>query len=196
MSKLYCGENKIILYAEKQLFNVSSGKELQLLDSSCKPARETKSYCIFITSPTKCGTHMTTNTGERSVTFTNKVMERKSAFGNYPITRSKEIQFSFSCNYSQSYAVSSSQFGLTNVITTLGNIIDEGNMTLVMHIYKDRSFTWPLVTNLTLNKRIYVEIKMKLTNTTTKSSFGIQLKECFSSSSLQPKYKHILIKQG
>ena len=81
---------------------------------------------------------MTTNTGERSVTFTNKVMERKSAFGNYSITRSKEIQFPFSCRYSQSYVVSSKQLGSTNVITTMGNIIDEGNMTLVMHIYKDK----------------------------------------------------------
>ena len=157
MSKLYCGENKIILYAEKQLFNVSSGKELQLLDSSCKPARETKSYYIFITSPTECGTHMTTNTAERSVTFTNKVMERKFTFGNYSITRSKEIQFSFSCHYSQSHVVSSKQFGTTNVITTMGNIVGEGNMTLVMHIYKDKSFTKPLVTNnpLKIYKRNY-----------------------------------------
>ena len=110
---------------------------------------------------------MTTNTGGRSVTFTNKVMERKSSVGNYSITRFKEKQITFSCQYPQSYVVSFSQFGLSNDITNLGNITDEGNMTLIMHIYKDKSFTKPLVTNLSLNKRIYVEIKMKLTNTTT-----------------------------
>ena len=132
------------------------------------------------------------------MTFTNKVMERKSSVGNYSITRFKEKQITFSCQYPQSYVVSFSQFGLTNDITNLGNITDEGNMTLIMHIYKDKSFTKPLVTNLSLNKRIYVEIKMNLANTTTstKSSFGIQLKECFSTSTSQLKYKHILIKRG
>ena len=132
------------------------------------------------------------------MTFTNKVMERKFTFGNYSITRFKEKQITFSCQYPQSYVVSFSQFGLSNDITNLGNITDEGNMTLIMHIYKDKSFTKPLVTNLSLNKRIYVEIKMNLANTTTstKSSFGIQLKECFSTSTSQLKYKHILIKRG
>ena len=184
------------IYILKSFFNVSSSSQLQLLDSSCKP-QETKFHYLFMTPLTGCGTTMVTESDGKTISFHNKVIERLSTFGKI-ISRSKEIQFPFKCTYPQSYLVSSSQFGLANFVITPNNSSKDDHLSLIMGLYKDHSFSKPLVGNPSLNERLYVEIGLNMTNSSSgKSSFRIKLKECFViSKSSTTEYKYVLIKQG
>ena len=194
--KLTCGENKMTLFIEKSLLKVSSASQLQLLDSSCKP-RDTKFYYVFTTSLTACGTTMTSENDGKTVSFHNKVVERLAAFGK-STSRSKEIYFPFKCNYPQSYLVSSSTFGLANFAVSPNNASGKDNISLIMGLYKDLSFSKPLVGDPSLNERLYVEIGLNATNSSSeKSSFGIKLNECYvTSKSSLAEYKYLLIKRG
>ena len=180
----------------KSLFKVSSASQLQLLDSSCKP-RETKFHYAFTTSLTTCGTTMTSENGGKTVSFHNKVVERMSAF-NKSISRYKEIQFPFKCNYPKSYLISSSTFGLADFAITPNNASGEDKMSLVMGLYKDQSFQKRLVGDPSLNERLYVEIGLNATNSSrVKSSFGIKLNECYvTSKSSLSEFKYLLIERG
>ena len=194
--KLTCGENKMKIFIQKSRLNVSSASQLQLLDSSCKP-QETKSYYVFTTSLTACGTTMTTGNDGKTVSFHNKVVGKLSAF-NKSISRSKEIQFPFKCNYPQSYLVSSSTFGLADFAIAPNNASNEDKISLMVGLYEDQSFSEPLVGDPSLNQRLYVEIGLNTTNSSSdESSFGIKLNECsVTSKSSLAEYKYVLIERG
>ena len=185
---------KIFIY--KSLLKVSSASQLQLLDSSCKP-HETKFYYVFTTSFTECGTTMTSENNNKTVSFHNKVVERLSAFDK-SISRSKEIQFLFKCSYPKSYLVSSTTFGLVDYAITSNNASSKDKMLLIMGLYKDQSFSKPLVGDPSLNERLYVEVGLNMTNSSSKTtSFGIKLNECYvTSKNSLAKYKYLLIERG
>ena len=184
------------LFISKTLLKVSSASQLQLLDSSCQP-QETKFYYVFTTSLTACGTTMTSENDGKTVSFHNEVVERSSAF-NKSISRSKEIQFPFKCNYPQSYLVASSTFGLADFAITPNNASTDDKISLIMRLFKDKSFSKPLVGDPSLNERLYVEIGLNATNSSSEnSSFGLKLNECYvTSKSSLAEYKYLLIERG
>ena len=187
---------KIFIY--KPLLKVSSASQLQLLDSSCKP-QESKFYYVFTTSLAECGTIMTSENNGKTVSFHNKIVESLSAF-NKSISRSKEIHFPFKCSYPKSYLVSSSTFGLLDFANmyTSKNASSDGKISLLMRLYKDQSFSKPLVGDPSLNERLYVEIGFNITNSSSgKTTFGIKLNECYvTSKSSLAEYEYILIERG
>ena len=138
---------KIFIY--KPLLKVSSAPQLQLLDTSCKP-QETKSHYVFTTSLAEYGTTMTSENNNKTVSFHNKVVERLSAFDK-SISRVKETQFPFKCSYPKSYLVSSTTFCLVDFAITPDNASREDTMSLIMGLYKDQSFSKPLVGDPSLN---------------------------------------------
>ena len=178
--KLTCDENQMQISIYKPLLKVSSASQLQLLDSSCKP-QETKVYYVFTTSLTECGTTMTSENNNKTVSFHNKVVERLSAF-HKSISRSKEIHFPFKCIHPKSYPVSSTTFGLIDFAVTLNNASSEDKMSLIMGLYKDQSFSKPLVGDPSLNERLYVEVGLNMTNSSSETTFGIKLNECYVTS--------------
>ena len=184
------------IFIPKSLLQVSSANQLQLVNSSCKP-EETKFFYVFTTSFTACGTTMTSENDGKSVSFHNKIVESLPAFGK-SISRSKEIHFPFKCNYPQSYLVSSSTFGLANFAVSPNDASGRDNISLIMGLYKDLSFSKPLVGDPSLNERLYVEIGLNTTNSSSKkSSFGIKLNECYvTSKSSLAEYKYLLIERG
>ncbi|XP_028397936.1 ZP domain-containing protein-like [Dendronephthya gigantea] len=196
--KLSCGENRMKISILKSHFNVTSASQLQLLDSSCKP-QETKYDYVFTTSLTACGTTMTTENDGKTVSFHNKIVESLSAFNN-TISRFREIQFPFKCNYPRSYLVSSSSFGLADFTITPnnGSSNDNHNISLIMGLYDDQSFSQPLIGDPSLNGRLYVEIGLNTTSSSSRnSSFGIKLNECYvTSKSSLAEYKYLLIERG
>lgn len=182
------------MYIPKSLLNVSFASQLQLLDSSCQPLA-TKFFYIFTTSLNACGT---TVTADRStVSFHNKVIERLSAF-NESVARSKEIHFPFKCNYPKSYLVKSSTFSLDNFTISPNDASGKDNISLIIGLYEDRLFSKPLVGDPSLNERLYVEVGLNTTNSSSKeSSFGIKLNECYvTSKSSLAEYKYLLIERG
>ena len=121
--KLTCDENQMKIFIYKLLLKVSSASQLQLLDSSCKP---------------------------QETSFHNKVVERLSAFDK-SISRVKETQFPFKCSYPKSYLVSSTTFCLVDFAITPDNASRGDTMSLIMGLYKDQSFSKPLVRDPSLN---------------------------------------------
>ena len=158
---------KIFIY--KRLLKVSSASQLQLLDSSCR-LQETKFYYVFTTSLTECGTTMTSENNNKTVSFHNKVVERLSAFDK-SISRVKETQFPFKFSYCKSYLVSSTTFGLVDFPITPDNASSEDKMSLIMGLYKDQSFSKPLVGDTSLNNRLYVEVGLNMTNSSSETTF-------------------------
>ena len=184
------------VYVKKSLLNVATASQVQLLDSSCKPL-ETKFYYLFTTSLTACGTTMTSENGGKTVSFHNKVVERLPAF-NQSVSRSKEINFPIKCIYPQSYLLSSATFGLANFSVSPNDGGGKGNMSVKMGLYKDQSFNKSLVGDPSLNERLYIEIGLKATKSSSgKSPFGIKLNECYvTSKNRLAEYKYLLIERG
>ena len=193
---LICNENQMKVFIYKPLLKVSSASQLQLLHRSCKP-QESKFYYVFTTSLAECGTIMTSDNNGKTVSFHNKVVESLSAF-NKSISRSKEIHFPFKCSYPKSYLVSSLTFGLLDFANTSKNASSEGKISLLMRLYKDQSFSKPLVGDPSLNERLYVEIGLNITNSSSeKTILGIELNECYvTSKSSLAEHKYILIERG
>ena len=193
---LICNENQMKIFIYKPLLKVSSASQLQLLHSSCKP-QESKFYYVFTTSLAECGTIMTSENNGKTVSFHNKVVESLSAF-NKSISRSKEIHFPFKCSYPKSYLVSSPTFGLLDFANTSKNASSDGKISLLMRLYKDQSFSKPLVGDPSLNERLYLEIGLNITNSSSeKTTFGIKLNECYvTSKSSMAEHKYILIERG
>ena len=67
-----------------------------------------------------------------------------------------------------------------------------------MRLYKDRSFSKPLVGDPSLNKRLYVEIGLNIINSSSeKTTLGIKLNECYATSkSSLAELKYLLIERG
>ncbi|CAB4008475.1 Hypothetical predicted protein [Paramuricea clavata] len=140
---------------------------------------------------------MTTKNNGKTVSFHNRVVERLPGFGK-SISRSKEINFPIKCNYPRSYLLSSATFGLANFSVSPSDASGKGNMSVKMGLYKDQSFSKPLVGDPSLNERLYVEIGPNATNSSSeKSSFGIKLNECYvTSKSHLDEFKYLLIERG
>ena len=178
---------------KKSSLNIVSSSQLQLLHSSCKPT-STNLYFIFTTTLTGCGTKMTVKNGGKEISFHNKVIESSSGFNN-TVSRAKEIQLPFKCSYPQSYLVSSSTYGLKNFAISNETVNKQRNISIIMSIYTDESFSQSLTTDPSMGDRLYVEVKRNTSK--TNSTFGVKLNECFvTSKSLLGEFKYLLIERG
>ncbi|CAB3998469.1 Hypothetical predicted protein [Paramuricea clavata] len=67
-----------------------------------------------------------------------------------------------------------------------------------MGLYKDQSFNKSLVGDPSLNERLYIEVGLEATKSSSgKSPFGIKLNECYvTSKNRLAEYKYLLIERG
>ena len=91
----------------------------------------------------------------------------------------------------------SKKFGFPSNVVTPDNASSEDKMSLVMGLYKDQSFSKPLVGDPSLNNRLYVEVGLNMTNSSSETTFRIKLNECYvTSKNSLAKYKYLLIERG
>lgn len=196
---LKCGENSMSFSVLKTLLDVSSTSQLQLIHKSCHP-KVYKSYYVFTTRLTGCGTSMIHLRSGKAIAFYNKVLESYSGFNN-TISRSKEILLPFACYYPRRYILKSSAFGLKNFTIKKKLVLKKHVIPLTMTLYTDSSFKKPLSKVPALGNRIYVDVKRKNYKKTL-SPFGIKYDSCIVVSKFKKSkkyyalFKHTLISNG
>ncbi|XP_078348194.1 uncharacterized protein LOC144633237 isoform X2 [Oculina patagonica] len=186
-------EYMTVVIAKSLLPGVDRG-HLRLLDASCT-ATETSTHFSLTTPLTGCLTavHQTPT----SVICSNRVLEIPSDI-NDVVTRIKEVEISFSCQYFKSGLVSSVGWKPENNVIVFN---DEGqrNFTMALNMFPDSNFTTPHSQN---DFPVVVQIQQHLFFEVSATTGGLQVSlradHCYATPTQDRNspVKHDLIQDG
>lgn len=159
-------EYMTVVIAKSLLPGVDRG-HLRLLDASCT-ASETSTHFSLTTPLTGCLTAVSHT--PTSVICSNRVLEIPSDI-NDVVTRIKEVEISFSCQYFKSGVVSSVGWQPENNVIVFN---DEGqrNFTMALNMFPDRDFVTPYSLN---DFPVVVQIQQPLFFEVSATTGGLQV---------------------
>ncbi|KAL9955740.1 hypothetical protein ACROYT_G037108 [Oculina patagonica] len=168
-------EYMTVVIAKSLLPGVDRG-HLRLLDASCT-ATETSTHFPLTTPLTGCLTSVSHTPA--SVIYSNRVLEIPSDI-NDVVTRIKEVEISFSCQYSKSGVVSSVGWKPGNNVIMF-NDEGRGNFTMALDMFSDSDFATPYSGNdFPVEVQIQQPLFFEVSVTTGDSQLLIRADHCYA----------------
>lgn len=173
---VHCENQYMTVVVSRSLLPGVDGGHVRLLNASCT-ATETSTHFSVRTQLDDCLT--STSYTPKSVLYSNKVLTIPSDIKDV-VTRKKEVEIPFSCQYSKSGVVSSAGWKPENNVIVV-NVKGRGNFTMTLDMFPDSDFATPYCqSDMPVAVQVQQPLFFEVSVTTGDSQLSIRTDHCYA----------------